>query len=286
MKTPFLAPGAIVLALFGGLTACNDADQATETLPTASFSFADLSFSEAEGEQVLTLVLDRPALSAREVIVSVHCPGTAPISTEPAIIDGVIKAHVSAGKSTIDIKVFPVNNCKLDGTREVSMSILPVEGSYRVGFVGGTKLTIADDESPSRIEFTERAASWTESEQGGFQVNIRFSAAAPAAGIVILEAETESKYSRDFTTIPSIVNGKIYLPVGEGQSGVSLLVYASNDNVKQPDRHILFRVSDASGGVMHDGYLGTFQLSIVEDDTNAALLPMLPLVPGEGIRDN
>lgn len=288
MKIPILPRGAAFLAvLLAGLASCDsDSDPASGALPAASFSSSDFSFSEADGEQVVTLVLDKPTLTDRDIVVQVHCGGGAPISAEPAISGGTITAHLLAGTSSISIKVLPINNGKMDGTRKVDLSILPMDESYRVGNLSDALLTIADDESPSRVVFAERASSLGEGEADGFVLNIQLSSAAPAAGIVILETETDAIYSSDFITMPSVVNGKIYLPVAEGQTSVSVNVFASNDNEKQPDRHILFRFADASGGVMQDGSDGTFQLNIVEDDSNPALIPMLPIKRGEVRRED
>jgi hypothetical protein len=273
MKTPFLMPGIAFLVL---LAAC-DGDEAPDALPAASFASSDFSFVESGEEQTITLNLDRPMLNDGEVVVKILCQGNSPVSFFPESTQGTIQLPVIAGQASVDVKVIPLDNGKLDGTRRISISILAIEGSYRTGFVDHAVLTIADDESPSRLEFAEREATWGEDEQDGFQLDIRLSAAAPAAGIIILETETVSRYATDFITIPSVVNGKVYLPVAEGQTTVSLSVYASNDNEKHADRQIIFRVAEASGGVMQDGYAGSFQLRIAEDDFINGMLPLRPV---------
>jgi hypothetical protein len=274
MKTAFLLPGAAFFLLLAGCD--NDSDLATEALPAASFSSASFSFTESDGEQIVTLNLDKPVQDDGEVIVKILCQGNNPVNTEPRIVDGTIQLPVFAGQSSVAIRILPIDNGKMDGTRKLTMSILSVEGSYRLGYVNQAVVTVADDESPSRVEFAEREGTWNEGAVDGFHLEIRLSAAAPAAGIVILETETDSHYSTDFVTIPSVVNGKIYLPVAEGQRTVSIYVYASNDSEMQPDRQITFRVADASGGVIQDGYAGSFHLRIVEDDLINGMLPLRP----------
>jgi hypothetical protein len=274
MKTLLLLPAAAFLLI---VAAC-DTDETPDALPAASFASSDFSFAESDGEQIVTLNFDKPMLNDGEVIVKVLCQGNSAVSFLPESTNGTIQLSLVAGQASASIKVLPLDNRKLDGTRTISMSVVSVDGSCRVGFIDRAVLTIADDESPSRLAFTEREATWREDEPDGFELDIQLSAAAPAAGIVILETETDSRYATDFITVPSVVNGKVYLPVAEGQTAVTLRVYASNDNEKHADRQIIFRVAEASGGVMQDGYSGTFQLRIAEDDFMNGALPLRPVV--------
>jgi hypothetical protein len=277
MKTPFWLPYAVMLTLSAGLIACDiDTDVATDSLPSASFASQNFSLDEAAGEQILTLRFDQASLGDGDVTVRVQFQGAVSLATEPPISQGLIHLPVVAGQSTLDIKVLPINNDKLDGTRIVNFTLLPVEDFYLIGFQSQATFTVADDESPARIEFPSREATMNEDGADGYQFDLRLSAPAPAAGIIILETETNCRYSMDFITIPSVVNNRLYLPVAEGQTSVSVKVYPFNDAISNENRQITFRIADASGGVMQDGYTGTFSLLIVEDDSNASLLPRLP----------
>jgi hypothetical protein len=152
---------------------------------------------------------------------------------------------------------------------------------YAAGLNDISIISIADDESPARVEFAGRDGSFSESHADGYQVELRLSAPAPAAGIVIVETKTDCKYSSDFFSIPSVVNSRLYLPVAEGQTTVGVKIYPINDDVKRDDRNITFSVVDAGGGVMEDGSSGSFQLWIVDDDINSSLLPISPSVERE-----
>jgi hypothetical protein len=282
MKTPIWLSCAAIIALSLGVDSCDSySDLVTDSLPSASFLSNSLSITESAGEQYITIRLDKPIASDGYVALKVISQGELPINTEPAIKQGVIKLPIVAGRSLVNLKVQPIDNGRMDGMRKVSLSLVSVEASYVAGIESFSLITIADDESPSRVEFAGSEASLSESASGGDQIDLRFSAPAPAAGIVIVETRMDCKYSKDFFTIPSLVNGKLFLPVGEGQSSVGVKVFPINDAVKRADRHITFQLVEAGGGVMQDPQAGTFQLWIVEDDVNAGLMPLAPAAAGK-----
>jgi hypothetical protein len=282
MKTPLWLPVATVVALCLGVESCDTySDLVADSLPSASFISSALSIAETSGEQFVTISLDKAAQADGHIVLKVLSQGNSPISTVPPTIHGMIKIPLSAGRSLANVVLFPLDNNKMDGARKVSLSVLPVEGLYSAGHEDLVLVTVADDESPSRVEFEGREASFVENESAGHQVDLRLSAPAPAAGIVIVQVKTDCKYSVEYFTVPSIVNGKVYLPVGEGQPSVGVKVYPINDAVKRADRQLTFELLDAGGGVRLTGSPASFRLWIVEDDVNTSLLPIAPSAANE-----
>lgn len=282
MKTPFWLSCAALFVLSHGIESCDSySDLVADSLPSATFISSSLSVAESAGEQFITISLDKPVRADGHIVVKVLSLGDAPVSTIPAIKEGIIKLPISAGRSLANLTLLPLDNKKMDGTRKVSLSLLSVDGFYEAGRDDLSMVTIADDESPSLVEFVGREGSFSEKETNGYQVELRLSAPAPAAGIVIVEAKTDCRYSSDFFSVPSVVNSKFYLPVAEGQTAVSLKIYPVNDAIRRDDRKISFQVIDAAGGVMQDGSSAGYQLWIVEDDINASLIPAAPTIESE-----
>lgn len=239
-------------------------------LPIVSFAANNLSLGESDGELVLGLNLNHPAPHDTHIEVKVSPLTTLPIETEPAVILGTIRVPVKKGATGVSIKIRPINNARLDGERQASLTIKPVADRYMAGDGSLAQVAVTDDEVPSLVVFHQTEGNSLEGDAAGLTVNLNLSAPAPAAGIVIIESVSASQYGVDYFTQPSMVNGKLYLPVAEGQSTLTMKVFSVENTVKQSDRQIFFRIGEVSGGVTSD-LIGGFALTVIDDDSSSPL---------------
>ncbi|HZY78906.1 MAG TPA: DUF5689 domain-containing protein [Cyclobacteriaceae bacterium] len=257
-----------VLVSFLAITvSCKD-DENPEPVAstTAQFTQQTLAFLENEGEQTISLALDKPVLIDGQIVLKINTLAPQSFTTVPSGSQGQLVLPVFKGQVSVDFKIIPSDNSTLDGCKIVKFTIASMTEGLTPGSLRDLVVSVNDDEAPVAATFSFEELRVRESDPSGPAIKIDFAHPVPAEGILVIRMEsTNSKYGNLYTTEPAAVGGKIFLHVDAGQTSAVVKVFPVNDTQYRPDRDIKLTIVDATGGVAV-GEKNTLQCLITEDD--------------------
>ncbi|NBP69889.1 MAG: hypothetical protein EBU52_14220, partial [Cytophagia bacterium] len=137
------------------VTACDD----EETINPVSIQFttANLTVSEAAGEQTvnLTLASAAPADATIEInIENTNVTYGTDYTTNPNGSSGKVTVAITKGQTSAQFKFTPVNNNLLASeVKTVTFTVGVVTGPIENGTTASFIVTITDDEGPSAVNF-------------------------------------------------------------------------------------------------------------------------------------
>lgn len=102
-------------------------------------------------------------------------------------------------------------------------------------------------------------------DKGSFPITINLSAAAEASGVIEVTISGDAVYGTHFTSTPAAVNGKITLPVEEGDTEAQLSVVIINNAKMNGHKAATFSITDATGSVVKGESLA-FTLRVKDDE--------------------
>ncbi|MGC3943665.1 MAG: hypothetical protein QM762_03855 [Chryseolinea sp.] len=264
MKTHTLPISAMGFALF--LCACDKEAELALRPSVATFSIQTVSYSEKDGSQDVPIAFSKPANEAGTLSVAIESQSLNDFTFLPAPTDGVITLQISQGSSGAVIKVAPIDNDVLDGTKVVSFVLGNATRGIQVGSPNRLESTWIDDESPSRINFAVERGTMIESSSTGSVITLELSHAVPGDGQIEIDfSGSQGVYGADFTTLPEAVNGTIVLPVHRGASSVSFTIDPKNDALFNADRKINFNIKTVSS-VFEKGSRASHEFTITDDE--------------------
>ncbi len=97
----------------------------------------------------LTVALSAPAPGSGQLLVSLQSEDATyaeHYTTEPAAVDGIVTIPVAAGADRVELRIIPINNDRVNGTKHVAAIITAATGAITLGTKTGHGVTIQDDE--------------------------------------------------------------------------------------------------------------------------------------------
>lgn len=251
------------------VTACDD----EETINPVSIQFttANLTVSEAAGEQTvnLTLASAAPADATIEInIENTNVTYGTDYTTNPNGSSGKVTVAITKGQTSAQFKFTPVNNNLLaSAVKTVTFTVGIVTGPIENGTTASFIVTITDDEGPSAVNFETSSSNTAEGNATGLDINLPLSAAAPGTGQILVNlASTDAVYGTHYTTEPAAVEGKITLPVAVGDVAKTIKVLPINNTNVNAARVITFTIESASTAVqLGTNIIHTFTIN--DDET-------------------
>ncbi len=251
------------------VTACDD----EETINPVSIQFttANLTVSEAAGEQTvnLTLASAAPADATIEInIENTNVTYGTDYTTNPNGSSGKVTVAITKGQTSAQFKFTPVNNNLLaSAVKTVTFTVGIVTGPIENGTTASFIVTITDDEGPSAVNFETSSSNTAEGNAAGLDINLPLSAAAPGTGQILVNlASTDAVYGTHYTTEPAAVEGKITLPVAVGDVAKTIKVLPINNANVNAARVITFTIESASTAVQLGTNI-THTFTINDDET-------------------
>lgn len=234
----------------------------------AQFANAEYALPENAGEANYELQFSGAAAKEETVVISVTS-ATAQygrdFSTQPAAVNGKLQLNAAPGNRSTSFKVIPVNNNLKDGIREIQFTITS-EGGIKPDTRSTAKIVLSDDETKAFLSFAQANASVVESNTDGYTARVLITPMAFSKGFAdVTFTSANAVYGTHFTTEPAIVNGKLRIPVLQGQTTVSFKIKPVNDAVQLPMRSITFGVSSASED-LEAGMQNQLNFTIGDDD--------------------
>lgn len=244
---------------------CKEEQDPPTVQTTAQFTESTLAFLENSGEKTITLSLDKPAQADGFITLQVNTLVPQTFVTVPVADKGQVVLPVTTGQTQVEFKIIPSDNPSLDGCKIVKFSITSTSEGLLPGSMRDVTVSVNDDESPVEASFELEEVNIRENDPAAAPINIKFSQAAPADGVLIVRLQSTSKYGTDYTTEPAAVGDKIFIAVSAGTTFATIKVFPVNDTMFKIDRNINFRIIDGSGGVKA-GLNYSFWCAITEDD--------------------
>lgn len=252
-------------ALF--LCACDKEAELALRPSVATFSLQTVSYSEKDGSQDIAIELSKPAKEAGTLSVVLESDVLDDFNISPAPQDGIITLQVAQGSSGVFIKVAPIDNDKLDGTKVLSFALSDATKGLQVGAANRLESTWTDDESPSIVSFALERGSVMESSSTGGVVTLQLSHAALGDGSIEIDfSGSQGSYGVDFTTIPEAVNNIIVVPVQAGSAVLSFTIDPLNDALYNAERKIYFKINSVSSSVLELGARSSYEFTISDDE--------------------
>jgi hypothetical protein len=247
---------------------CSD-EEVTQITPApveARFMQAELTVSENEGPLELTISLAKPAIREGILVVNVIGDDLEKFTTSPAVQDGQIKLSVSAGQNVVKFTLTPVNDEQESPDLNIEFTIHAASDGFVIGSQRVLKISLNDDEVPAQVGFMLNQGSARENSSAASEVIIVFSHAVTGAGsIEIAMTSHDATYGTHFVTVPEAANGKIILPVEDGEDHVQFKVIPLNDLKYNGNRNINYVISDVEGSMIKGDQV-THQLTITDDE--------------------
>lgn len=251
-----------LLAIAAG---CTDKEEPTSTLATTQFTLSESTFTENEGEQIISLSLDRPAPSNAQIVVKANAIVPSCYSTFPQAQLGQLTLPVSEGQTSVSFKIIPTDNSSLDGSKQIKFTISGVTAGLRIGSTHELLVSVNDDEVPVSAGFELSSMNVRENTDAPGKITVTFSAPAPADGILVFKLQSSSGYGVGYSTQPAAVGDKIFLQVSKDATYAKIEIYPINDQAFKPDRNINLKMIEATGGIKI-GENSELWCSITEDD--------------------
>lgn len=255
----------VVVFLIAFAVSCKQEQDPAPEQTTAQFTESTLTVLENEGERLITLSLDRPAVVDGQITLLVNTLVPHSFVTTPLAVNGKVLLTVSKGQTTVHFKIIPADNPSLDGCKVVNFSISSLSDGLLPGSLRDVTVSVNDDEAPAGASFEFDELNIRENDPNAAGINIRLTHPAPAQGILVVRLQSTSKYGTDYTTEPAAIGGKIFLQVADGATLATIKVFPVNDATFRVDRNISFNLVDGNGGVVV-GEENSLRCAITEDD--------------------
>lgn len=269
MKFPLRAEhfvrATVVVCFLALAVSCKQEQDPSPDQSTAQFTESTLAVLENEAERLVTLSLDKPALTEGSITLLVNTVVPQSFITAPLTVNGKVTVPVSKGETAVSFRIIPADNASLDGCKIIRFSIASLSNGLLAGALRDLTVSVNDDEAPAQASFEFREINIRENDPGAAGINITLAHPAPAQGLLVIKLQSASKYGTDYTTEPAAVNGKIFLPVADGATSATIKVYPVNDGAFHIDRNISFQIIDGNGGVTV-GDADSLVCAITEDD--------------------
>jgi Family of unknown function (DUF5689) len=249
--------------------ACDD----EETInPVAiQFTTANLTVSEAAGEQTVNLTFTSAAPADASVEINIENSNVTygtDYTTNPNGSSGKITIAITKGQTSAQFKFTPVNNNLLtDEIKTVTFNVGaitgPIENETSASFI----VTITDDEGPSAINFETSSSNTAEGNAAGLDINLPLSAVAPGTGLVVVNiGSSNAIYGTHYTTEPAAVDGKVNLQVAIGDPSKIIKVLPINNANVNAARVLTFTIESATTAIQLGTNL-THTFTINDDET-------------------
>ncbi|WP_407520213.1 DUF5689 domain-containing protein [Lacibacter sp. MH-610] len=258
------------------LTSCSKKDDLPQNpgnpnqpaVVTTQFSNAEYSLTENAGETSYELRFSSATSKAESVVMNITS-ATAQygrdFTTQPEAVNGKLRLNVEAGKQLTTFKLIPVNNNLKDGIREIQFTITS-EGGIKPDARSTAKIVITDDETKASLSFAQANASVVESNTDGYTAQVLITPMAFSNGFAdVTFTSANATYGTHFTTEPAMVNGKLRIPVLQGQATVSFKIKPVNDAVQTAMRSVTFGISTTSED-LEAGMQNQLNFTIADDD--------------------
>jgi len=233
---------------------------------TVEFITAKQSLKEGDSLSVY-LSIKGNGVQDDTVIISIEQPLVS-IAADPPIENDRVKVPVHAGQSLVALKIFAIDNGRLEGDRSVKLSLSNLGPRLRAGAVANLALLVRDDEVLSTAEFALTEASYHEGESEGFIVQIPLSMQLEGEGTGELRISITSInafYGVHYTTLPEAINGIITLPVGKGAAATSFEVLVIDNDRLDGQVSVTFRIEGGFGSI-GKGKNINFVLTLIDDE--------------------
>lgn len=261
-----------LIAVVASLTivSCSE-DEITKVTPApgpveARFTQSELTLAESDGPLEIAISLAKPALREGILLVNVEGDDLEKFTTSPAAENGQIKLSVSKGQSAVKFTLTPVNDEQESPDLNIEFTIHAASDGFVIGSQKMLKVSLNDDEVPAQVGFMLNQGSARENSSIASEVIIVFSHTVKGSGTIeISMTSANAIYGTHYVTVPEAVNGKITLPVEEGEDHVQFKVIPLNDSQYNGNRNINYLISNVAG-LMIKGDQLTHQLTITDDE--------------------
>lgn len=256
---------------FLGFISCDNTDEDSLLFSKTIIQFdsTDLQLNENDGEQLIRLSLNKPALQSGSVQVKVETDQASRFVTRPATVNGTIEISIIPGQSFATFKVTPVDNTTSDGNLDVEFSLLSASDGFQLGNRTQLSATLVDNDTTVPFETTANFAAAegriNENNADGQPLFIQFAKALETeGGIEISLSSQKAIYNTHFITTPPAINGKITLHPALGSPSISVLINPINNAVITGDMEVTLTISGTSGSIKTGD--NAIQLISITDD--------------------
>jgi len=214
-----------------------------------NFELDDQMIAEDAGETQVQIDLDFAAEGngTVEVEIAGSTYGT-DYTTDPDGSGSSFLINVAKGETIASFNFIPTDNEVVDGNeKEVTFTLKNATGGLVLGDDITHEITIADDESPTLINFRETAQSIVENS-GATTVDIDFAFAAEANGSFNV-ALSGAIYGTDYSTTPDGSSGTFRIDVTKGDTGASFSFMPIDNQIIEADKVVTLTLSGATGGI-------------------------------------
>jgi hypothetical protein len=236
------------------VSACKNDDDGDLAPVTVNFpANGSITLGESADAKTINLTLSGPAVKDGTISIS----GTG--ATDVLGFDATIS--VTKGNTVAILHIDPTNNDKIDGNRDVTLTISSVTDGFIIGTPATYKVSVVDDEGPTTVFFENSEATVSEASANALEVTISLSAKATAAGTFTI---TLDPADAPVTTTPEAVNGVITIPVAVGDESVKFSVMPVNNDEDSGDAIVTFTLGETETvKITEDNAL---TLTITDDD--------------------
>jgi hypothetical protein len=250
------------------IISCSDDEitQVTTAPVEARFTQTELTVDENAGPLEIAISLAKPAIREGIIIVNIEGNELEKFTTSPAAEGGQIELSVMAGQSVVKFILTPVNDENESPDQTIEFTIQSASDGFVIGSEKVLKVSLNDDEVPSQVGFMLNQGSARENASIASDVIIVFSHAMKGTGTIEISMTSgDAIYGTHFVTVPEAVNGKITLPVEDGEDHVQFKVIPLNDLHYNGNRNINYVISNVEGSMIKGDQL-THQLTITDDE--------------------
>lgn len=260
--------GAVALGTQTSMVIRIDDDEAPAP---AEFEETDLVLAETADELTVNIPLGFAALA--DGTIDVELTGASygtDYTTVPAAADGKLTLSLTRGAENASFTVKPIDNELVNGNdRQIIATLSNATGGIVVGDDNVLEITLADDESPTPVNFKEVTQSVAEDGEA-ITVDIELAMATEADGSFTVNLEGGT-YGTDYTTNPEGSSGSFTIEVAKGATEASFtFIPVDNDVVSSSDNVINLTLSNATGG-LELGTRSAATITIVENDLPVAI---------------
>ncbi len=252
------------------MLACKDEEVIT-TNPAATpsviqFNQSQVTLNENENGSIITLSLSKAATQAGKLYIALSSEQLLKFNTEPRAVDGKIELPIVVGSTTLSFTVKPIDDAVMDGNKSLSLSLLQPTSGFQLGTQKTVTVSVIDDERPVEANFLLNTGTVRENSDEGATVMVALSGNAPAASLVIVNLSSQTLvYGIDFTTEPTLINGKIVLSVAVGTNQASFKIKPINNAQWNGDRTLQLAMESVEGGIKKGTGI-THNLTITDDE--------------------
>ncbi len=258
------------------IISCGD-DEGTSEINPINVNFSTTSLSVSENGEANNVTILFGSVAPIEGSFQVEVSGSAvygeDYTTSPDGSSGSVTIDVAIGDVSKAFSFTPINNSELDGERVATFKITNASEGIQLGSDIEFSVTITDDEQPASVSFS--SSSLIIEENGGEdEVIISFSEAAMADGSITVGVAGSAVYSTNYTTDPVVSSESLTIEVKTGDTSKSIKLSTVDDNVQNPDRTVIFTITEATGSVeLGDDLVNT--ITITDDDEDPLTIASL-----------